>query len=146
MGEARAAAWIFHWGSVTALVMLAQSCALTSGSLAPVDETSETIERIPRVEAQPGLEVPAKSVARPRGDVGMASWYGPGFTGKKTASGQIFDDGKFTAEHNTLPFCSTAKITNLNNGNPCMWRSTTGAPPAAIASWISRARRRGQSA
>lgn len=48
--------------------------------------------------------------------MGNASWYGRGFSGKKTASGEIFDDGKFTAAHKSLPLGSTAKVTNLSNG------------------------------
>jgi rare lipoprotein A len=35
--------------------------------------------------------------------VGLASWYGPGFEGQPTASGEIFDPQGFTAAHNTLP-------------------------------------------
>lgn len=33
-----------------------------------------------------------------------ASWYGPGFHGKKTASGEIFNQNDMTAAHKTLPF------------------------------------------
>ena len=47
---------------------------------------------------------------------GRASWYGPGFRGRKTASGKIFDDSKFTAAHKTLPLGTIAKVTNLSNG------------------------------
>ena len=48
---------------------------------------------------------------------GQASWYGPGFHGKKTASGKIFDQGKLTAAHKTIPLGTKAKVTNLQNGN-----------------------------
>ena len=48
--------------------------------------------------------------------IGEASWYGPGFDGKKTASGEIFDDSKLTAAHKTIPLGSKAKVTNLTNG------------------------------
>lgn len=47
---------------------------------------------------------------------GLASWYGPGFHGKVTASGEIFDQEKFTAAHRTLPWGSRVKVTNLANG------------------------------
>jgi rare lipoprotein A len=47
---------------------------------------------------------------------GQASWYGPGFHGKKTASGEIFDQGRLTAAHKTLPLGTKAKVTNLKNG------------------------------
>ncbi|MDQ5910431.1 MAG: rare lipoprotein [Pseudomonadota bacterium] len=48
--------------------------------------------------------------------VGKASWYGPGFHGKRTASGQRFDQHALTAAHPRLPLGSRAKITNLRNG------------------------------
>jgi rare lipoprotein A (peptidoglycan hydrolase) len=48
--------------------------------------------------------------------IGEASWYGPGFQGKKTASGEIFDDSKLTAAHKTIPLGSKAKVTNITNG------------------------------
>ncbi len=49
-------------------------------------------------------------------EIGEASWYGPGFHGKKTASGEIFDQTKMTAAHPTLPLGTEAKVTNLENG------------------------------
>jgi rare lipoprotein A len=48
---------------------------------------------------------------------GKASWYGPGFHGKPTASGEVFDQALMTAAHNTLPLGSKAKVINLANGN-----------------------------
>lgn len=48
---------------------------------------------------------------------GAASWYGPGFHGKKTASGEIYDQTKLTAAHKTLPLGSKARVTNLENGS-----------------------------
>lgn len=41
---------------------------------------------------------------------GRASWYGPGFHGRRTASGERFDTGEMTAAHRTLPFGSRAKV------------------------------------
>ena len=40
---------------------------------------------------------------RAEADTGLASWYGPGFEGALTASGEVFDPYGFTAAHNTLP-------------------------------------------
>src|SRR5436309_3495597 len=48
--------------------------------------------------------------------IGNASWYGPGFHGRTTASGSVFDETKMTAAHRTLPFGSKAKVTNLSTG------------------------------
>jgi rare lipoprotein A len=49
-------------------------------------------------------------------EVGIASWYGPGFHGKKTANGEVFDQNKISAAHKTLPMPSIVKVTNLDNG------------------------------
>lgn len=52
-----------------------------------------------------------------KGDlVGIASWYGPGFQGKKTASGDRFDENKLTAAHRTLPFGTIVEVTSLKTG------------------------------
>jgi len=45
-----------------------------------------------------------------------ASFYHDKFNGRKTASGEIFDNSKFTAANRTLPFGTNVKVTNLNNG------------------------------
>lgn len=47
---------------------------------------------------------------QPVGD-GVASWYGPKFAGRRTASGEVFDPAEYTAAHRTLPFGSTVRVT-----------------------------------
>lgn len=47
---------------------------------------------------------------------GRASWYGPGFHGKKTASGERFDQNDLTAAHRTLPLGSEVTVKNPENG------------------------------
>ena len=47
---------------------------------------------------------------------GIASWYGPGFHGKLTANGEIYDQNALTAAHKTLPMPSLVRVTNLENG------------------------------
>lgn len=46
---------------------------------------------------------------------GVASWYGPGFHGKKTASGEIYDQNAMTAAHKILPLGTMVRVTNLAN-------------------------------
>jgi rare lipoprotein A len=46
---------------------------------------------------------------------GIASWYGPEFDGRPTASGEIFNSSRFTAAHPTLPFGTELKVTNRHN-------------------------------
>jgi rare lipoprotein A len=47
---------------------------------------------------------------------GKATWYGPGFVGKHTASGAIFDPRLFTAAHRTLPFGTFLRV---HHGGRC---------------------------
>jgi len=47
---------------------------------------------------------------------GKASWYGPGFHGRKTASGARFDQHALTAAHRSLPLGTPVKVTNLDTG------------------------------
>lgn len=46
---------------------------------------------------------------------GKASWYGPGFHGRPTASGEVFDMYRRTAAHKTLPLATMVKVINLSN-------------------------------
>lgn len=46
---------------------------------------------------------------------GVASWYGPGFAGKKTMSGEVFQPATLSAAHPSLPFGTIVKVTNLRN-------------------------------
>ena len=55
-------------------------------------------------------------VVVPLSQQGIASWYGPGFHGKKTTSGSVYDQYAMTAAHQTLPLGSNVRVTNLANG------------------------------
>ncbi|MSS75634.1 MAG: septal ring lytic transglycosylase RlpA family protein [Methyloglobulus sp.] len=59
---------------------------------------------------------------------GVASWYGPGFQGKKTATGEIFDMYEMTAAHKTLPIPSYAQVTNLENNKTVVVRINDRGP------------------
>ena len=48
--------------------------------------------------------------------IGEASWYGPGFHGKLTSTGEVYNQHNLTAAHRTLPEGSKVKVTNLDNG------------------------------
>ncbi len=47
---------------------------------------------------------------------GLASWYGPGFHGRRTASGAAYTGTALTAAHRSLPFGTLVRVTNLENG------------------------------
>ncbi|WP_374087800.1 septal ring lytic transglycosylase RlpA family protein [Methylomicrobium lacus] len=59
---------------------------------------------------------------------GIASWYGPKFHGKKTATGEVFDMYALTAAHKTLPIPSWAEVTNLENNRKVIVRINDRGP------------------
>jgi rare lipoprotein A len=52
---------------------------------------------------------------RPQTQIGVASYYGKQFHGRKTANGERFDMNKLTAAHRTYPFGTVLQVTNLRN-------------------------------
>jgi len=59
---------------------------------------------------------------------GVASWYGPGFDGKMTANGEVYDMNDLTAAHKTLPLPSIVRVTNLDNGRSLQLRVNDRGP------------------
>lgn len=59
---------------------------------------------------------------------GIASWYGPNFHGKKTASGEIYDMHALTAAHTTLPLGTHVRVRNLSNGKEVTVRVNDRGP------------------
>jgi rare lipoprotein A (peptidoglycan hydrolase) len=88
------------------LGMVAQSCA----TISRWNSQMTSPEAAPAAR-QTTIKPTTRTVQR-----GNASWYGPGFSGKKTANGDSFNQAELTAAHKTFPLGSKAKVTNLKNG------------------------------
>ncbi len=61
-------------------------------------------------------------------EVGIASWYGPGFHGKLTANGETYNQKAMTAAHKTLPLPTLVKVENLENGKSVVVRVNDRGP------------------
>jgi len=59
---------------------------------------------------------------------GIASWYGPGFHGKRTASGELYNMYAMTAAHTTLRLPAYVRVTNLENGRSVVVRINDRGP------------------
>ena len=59
---------------------------------------------------------------------GEASYYGPGFDGKQTASGEIFDQDDMTCAHKSLPFGTKLKVVRKDNGKSVVVRVNDRGP------------------
>lgn len=96
--------------------------ALQAGC-APVTQPAANEAARQRAQASPGL---AQSLGLPA--VGAASWYGPGFAGRRTANGEIFDPSQLTAAHRSLPFGTQLRVINLDNGRSVTVRINDRGP------------------
>ncbi|WP_343232350.1 septal ring lytic transglycosylase RlpA family protein [Microvirga terricola] len=59
---------------------------------------------------------------------GQASWYGPGFQGRRTASGERFNTNDLTAAHRTLPFGTRVLVKNRQTGQSVVVRINDRGP------------------
>ena len=84
----------------------------------------------PKSEARPPVLLGPLSMVhqRPKGDVGMASWYGAERQGKPTASGELFDKDRLTAAHRKLALGTTVRVTNLKNLESTLLRINDRGP------------------
>ena len=141
-----------HLASVCALVLLLMACAVP----VPVPESTDAAPAAPRRVALLPAEQPTQPVERqstpPAPDVaqtpapaappelepakpeyqlldqGLASWYGPGLHGRRTANGERFDRMGFTAAHRTLPFGTKVCVRSLVTGKTVMVRINDRGP------------------
>lgn len=63
--------------------------------------------------------------------VGVASWYGKDFHGRRTANGETYDMNAMTAAHPTLPMPSIVRVKNLKNGRTVLLRVNDRGPFAS---------------
>ncbi len=64
----------------------------------------------------------------PPSKAGHASYYGPGFHGRKMSNGDRFDSSALTAAHRTLPMGTKVRVTNLHNGRSVLVTITDRGP------------------
>jgi rare lipoprotein A len=94
----------------TSAIMFA--CAMMLGACAPAARETGDVPRQP-----PGFP-----------QEGVASWYGPGFHGRTTASGERFDQNALTAAHPSLPFDTRVRVINLTNRREVVLRINDRGP------------------
>jgi rare lipoprotein A len=71
---------------------------------------------------------PASAAPPAKTFVGLASFYGPGFHGRETANGEIFNQRAMTAAHRTLPLGTVVRVTNLENDRSVVVRINDRGP------------------
>ena len=66
--------------------------------------------------------------ASANGQTGIASFYGSKFQGRRTASGERFNNSAMTAAHRSAPFGSQLRVTNISNGRSVVVRVNDRGP------------------
>jgi rare lipoprotein A len=83
--------------------------------------------------SRPAYHPPAPITERPTmptqlSMTGIASWYGPGFDGHRTATGEVYNQEEMTAASTVIPLGSEVMVTNLANGRACQVRINDHGP------------------
>jgi rare lipoprotein A len=68
------------------------------------------------------------AVYGPYYEVGIASWYGPGFDGNHTANGEVYDMNGVSAAHKTLPFGTVVRVFEFDTGRSIVVRINDRGP------------------
>ncbi|MEO1351499.1 MAG: septal ring lytic transglycosylase RlpA family protein [Cyanobacteria bacterium J06635_15] len=122
--------------SETLLVTVGESAILPDTTGEPAQDALQAANRLRRLLGnepplteiidQPEPEVPALLVRASMS--GNASWYGPGFHGRRSASGEVFNQNAMTAAHRTLPFGTQVRVTNLATNQQVVVRINDRGP------------------
>jgi len=118
-----------QYGSMTFLPKLAAGVLLAALALSASARDPEKSTTQPQVQAA-GRRQSAHSAhpARHWYQVGIASWYGNHFQGRKTADGEKFDMNQMTCAHPTLPMGTWLRVTNLKNRHSTFVRVNDRGP------------------
>lgn len=106
----------------TAPIEPATSTAMSA--LLPLPATADTAEITTEFPAETAASAPQETVL----GQGSASYYAAKFHGRRTASGETFDNGDMTAAHRTLPFGTLVRVTNPANGASVVVRVNDRGP------------------
>jgi rare lipoprotein A len=113
--------------ALTAFTCSLLSCASTHspsrGFSAPAVTSAE-----PQKSGEFDFSTSAKDAQRAPDQVGLATWYGSSFAGKKTASGERFDPSAMTAAHRKLPFGTWVEVRRVDTGAVVRVRITDRGP------------------
>jgi rare lipoprotein A len=93
------------------------------GNAPPLKEVAGMPEPKRSQPAQNIAFAPVRSVLS-----GIASWYGPGFHGNRTANGEVYNQNALTAAHKTLPFGTRVRVTHTGTGRSIVVRINDRGP------------------
>ena len=124
--QALALAGLFGLAPLAASTNAASDTATSTAviELVPVQPSAEVTLSAPEAELEHAPSAPQETLL----GRGSASYYAAQFHGRRTASGERFDNGDMTAAHRTLPFGSLVRVTNPANGRSVVVRINDRGP------------------
>ncbi|WP_346290296.1 septal ring lytic transglycosylase RlpA family protein [Sphaerothrix gracilis] len=135
--DAAAEVYVIKVGDDT-LVSFNQDLMLPDTTQDPAEDALQATNRLRRllgdesplteIEGRPQPVTPPPTTRVAFADSGMASWYGPGFHGRRSASGEVFNQNALTAAHRTLPFGTQVRVTNLSTNQQVVVRINDRGP------------------
>src|SRR5690625_4319723 len=111
-----------------AVLLVIGGCAPAAVTLAPTVLPSVSAAVTAGAQAQPADTATRAATSVARRVTGNASWYGPGFAGRHTANGEIFNPAELTAAHRTLPFNTRVRVTHTATGQSVTVRINDRGP------------------
>ncbi len=105
---------------------------VTSGSLLAIAVLASVV--FASCSTSKSIKTPAPAVAQHSATptesslTGIASWYGPGFDGRRTATGEVYNQEEMTAASTVIPLGSNVMVTNLDNGRAVQVRINDHGP------------------
>ncbi|HEX7233009.1 MAG TPA: septal ring lytic transglycosylase RlpA family protein [Candidatus Binatia bacterium] len=96
--------------------ILSENVVSEETQLEAISGETSVPENVDEVSDVKEPEIPALMATPSPVEAGIASWYGARHHGRRTASGERFDQKKLTAAHPTLPWGSIVRVTSLANG------------------------------
>ncbi len=111
---------------VVLLSLIATSCA-SAGQFA-FNEPFSTTDRTLEVVKDAVFSSNDDDIVEVAFDRGIASWYGPGFHGRRTANGETYNQEELTAAHKSLPFNTLVRVENIRNGKSVVVRINDRGP------------------
>ncbi len=104
---------------MSTIILLSSSIYASDKKIDSIKELTETVDVTVPTEQKTktqAKDIVNKSKKSLQTKYGSASFYGPGFHGRKTASGEVFNQNALTAAHRTLPFGTKLRVTCTATG------------------------------
>jgi rare lipoprotein A (peptidoglycan hydrolase) len=111
--------------AVAAVAVLASALSIVDCATKRPPGPSAESPQPPSVTPPPA---PPPPPTRPGVEEGIASWYGPGFDGRETANGEIYDQEAMTAAHPSLAFGTRVRVTLVGTGRHVIVRINDRGP------------------